>query len=198
MRTVVGMMIAKGESRRLPNKNRRLFHGRPMYLWNLEKLLHLIPGCVYFESDHAEMLEDAAALGAHPIERPVVLRGHDVPSVPIFQNIARNIADKPGALLHMQANSPSCSLSILHKAVDIMRHTSCDELLTVFPATHAINSSLWAFSYERLMNYGDPYVHHADVLLVDPATDIHTQADMEEAARAFRVPPFHTEQNEQH
>lgn len=161
-----------------------------MYMWNLEKLLHLLPGRVYFESDHPEMLEEAAALGAHPIMRPEELRGHDVPSIPIFQNIAHHIAFTPGALIHMQANSPSCTLEALQKTIDIMRHTSCDELITVFPETHEINSSLWAFSYERLMNYGDPYARRMDVLLVDPATDIHTKADMKEAARAFRVPPF--------
>jgi CMP-N-acetylneuraminic acid synthetase len=187
-RTVVGMMIAKGESRRLPKKNRRLFHGRPMYLWNLEKLLHFLPGQVYFESDHPEMLEEAAARGAHPIERPMELRGHDVPSVPIFQNIARNVPGQPGALIHMQANSPSCELSVLRKAIDIMRHTTCDELITVYPDTHAINSSIWGFSYERLMDYGDPYVHDLDVLLVDPSTDIHTEEEMEQAAREFEVP----------
>jgi CMP-N-acetylneuraminic acid synthetase len=190
------MMIAKGESRRLPQKNRRTFHGRPMYLWNLEKLLHELPDRVYFESDHAKMLEEAEALGARPIERPETLRGHDVPSIPIFQHIAQNITEKPGALLHMQANSPSCSLEVLRKAIDIMRHTACDELLTVFPETHAINSSLWGFSYERLMNYEDPYVHHTDVLLVDPATDIHTKEEMEAAAREFEVPGFRAEKGE--
>lgn len=190
MRTIIGMMIAKGESRRLPNKNRRVFHGRPMYHWNLEKLVHLLPGRVYFESDDVEMLEEAAALGAHSVERPLTLRGQDVPSVPIFQNIARNVEEKPDAIIHMQANSPTCALAVLRKAIEIMQHTTCDELLTVFPETHEINSSLWAFSYERLMNYGNPYVHHTDVLLVDPSTDIHTIEDMEEAARQFEIPAF--------
>ena len=35
----LGVMIAKGDSLRLPRKNQLIFTGKPMFLINLEKLL---------------------------------------------------------------------------------------------------------------------------------------------------------------
>lgn len=183
-------MIAKQDSLRLPGKNHRLFHGRPMFHWNLMKLVHLLPGRVYFDSDSTEMLEEAEALGAVPLERPAHLRGHEVASVPLFQHIARSINETPEALVNVQANSPSSRLAVIEKAVRIMQHTACDELLTAYPETHAINGSVWGFSHERLMHYGDPRVHQPDVLITDPSIDVHTREELETAREEFEIPLF--------
>jgi CMP-N-acetylneuraminic acid synthetase len=190
MRDVIGVMIAKGESLRLAKKNTRLFHGRPMFLWNLEKLVHLLPGAVYFDSDDADMLARAADAGAYPIERPAALRGHTVPSVLLFQHIVRTLPEPPGAVVNVQANSPSCRVETIRNAIHVMRHTTCDELLTIFPDGRGNNGSVWGFSIERLMNYGDPYVHEIDVMITDTATDVHTESDFEQAATEFHPPAF--------
>jgi CMP-N-acetylneuraminic acid synthetase len=183
-------MIAKAESRRLPQKNRQPFHGRPMFHWNLMKLVHLLPGRVYFDSDSEEMLNEAEALGAIPLERPAHLRGHEVASVPLFQNIVRSIDETPEAIVNVQANSPSCRLAVIEKAVRIMQHTACNELLTSYPKTHTINGSVWGFSRERLMAYGDPRVHHPDVLVTDASLDVHTQKELAAAKEEFEMPSF--------
>lgn len=183
-------MIAKQDSLRLPRKNCRPFHGRPMFHWNLLKLVHLLPGRVYFDSDSAEMLEEAEALGAVPLERPAHLRGHEVASVPLFQNIVQSIDETPEAIVNVQANSPSCHLTVIEKTVRIMQHTACDELLTAYPETHAINGSVWGFSHDRLMRYGDPRVHHPDVLVTDAARDVHTEVELAAAKEEFEIPFF--------
>ena len=188
MRNTVGFMIAKGESLRLPGKNTRAFHGRPMFLWNLEKLVRLLPGAVYFDSDDADMRSLAAEAGAHAIERPADLCGHDVPSVLLFQHMVRMLPELPDAVVNVQANSPSCRIETIQKAVSIMRHTTCDELLTVFPDGRGNNGSVWGFSIERLMNYEDPYVHDFDVMITDTATDVHTELDLERASDEFEAP----------
>ena len=180
MREVLGIMIAKGASTRLEAKNRRLFHGRPMFLWNLEKLLRELPEVV-FESDDASLLALAAEAGAIPMLRPESLRGNEVPSVPLFQNIVRQRPRRPDAVLNVQANSPTTTPKTIRAAVHVMQHTACNELQTVFPVTHTQNGSLWGFGIDRLVNYGDPYVHHPDVLLVDDAIDIHTSEEFERA-----------------
>lgn len=180
MRHVVGLMIAKGASTRLPGKNRQPFGGQPMFLWSLAKLLAELPE-VYFDSDDDAMLAQAAAAGAVPLLRPAELRGHEVPSVPLFQNMVRQMAERPGAVLNLQANSPTTSPETIRRAAGVMRHTDCTELQTVFPDTHEPNGSLWGFSTERLMGYGDPRVHRPDVLLIDTAVDVHTTEDLERA-----------------
>jgi CMP-N-acetylneuraminic acid synthetase len=186
MNQVVGLMIAKGSSRRLDGKNSLLFCGRPMFEWNLEKLLKLdIP--VHFDSDDAALLQRAGAMGALVHERLEKLRGHDVPSVPIFQDIVMGISEKPQAILNLQANSPNCGQSILEQCLAVAQFVPFNELLTVYPDRRN-NGSVWGFSYDRLINYGDPYVHLPDILIVDDSTDIHTIADFKNAQNLFCKP----------
>jgi CMP-N-acetylneuraminic acid synthetase len=183
MRTVIGIMIAKGASRRLEKKNSVIFCGRPLFEWNLEKLLKIgLP--VHFDSDDEDMLGRARIMGAIARRRPDQLCGHDVPSVPIFQDIVNGLSEKPEAILNVQANSPNCSLGVLEKCLAVARHVPFQELLTVYP-DRCINGSIWGFSLERLFSYGDPYVHNPDVLIVDESIDIHTAEDMEKARNLF-------------
>jgi CMP-N-acetylneuraminic acid synthetase len=180
---VVGFMIAKGESRRLNRKNSLLFCGRSLFEWNLEKLLKLeIP--VYFDSDDDIMIERAQALGANARKRPELFCGHDVPSVPIFQDMAKGLSQKPKAILNLQANSPNCKQTVLEQCLAVARHVPFNELLTVYQDRRN-NGSIWGFSLDRLMNYGDPYEHTPDVLIVDDSIDIHTLADFQEAQSRF-------------
>ncbi len=183
MKQVVGIMIAKGSSRRLERKNSLLFCGRPLFEWNLGKLLNLdIP--IHFDSDDDTMLERAQAMGAVVHKRPKRLCGHDVPSVPIFQDIVNGLSRKPKAILNLQANSPNCSQIVLKQCLAVARHVPFNELLTVFPDRRN-NGSIWGFSFERLVNYGNPYVHIPDVLIVDDSIDVHTIDDFKEAERLF-------------
>jgi CMP-N-acetylneuraminic acid synthetase len=186
MNQVVGFMIAKGASHRLEGKNSLLFCGRPLFEWNLEKFLNLgIP--IHFDSDDETMLERARAMGAFIRRRPEELCGHDVPSVPIFQDMVKGLSEKPKAILNLQANSPNCSQIVLEQCLAVARYVPFSELLTVYPDRRN-NGSVWGFSFERLMNYGDPYVQIVDVLIVDDSIDIHTIDDFKEAQRLFCKP----------
>jgi len=183
MNQVVGFMIAKGSSRRLAGKNSLLFCGRPLFEWNLEKFLKLsIP--IYFDSDDEVLLERARDMGAFVRKRPEELCGLNVPSVPIFQDILKGLSEKPKAILNFQANSPNCSKNVLEQCLAVARNVPFSELLTVYPDRRN-NGSVWGFSFDRLINYGDPYVHCLDVLIVDDSIDIHTIDDFNEAQSLF-------------
>ena len=90
MTNCVGLMIAKSESLRLPGKNILDFMGGPLFEWNLNKILST--GIkVYFDSDSEELLSHSEKLGAIPHLRPNHLLGHDIPSVPIFKQLYKEI-----------------------------------------------------------------------------------------------------------
>jgi len=164
-------MIAKGESTRLPGKNTLDFMGAPLFEWNLKKILST--GIkVYFDSDSEELLLLSEKLGAIPHLRPKHLLGHDIPSVPIFQQLYEDFSIGSASLLNIQANSPNVSIDLIKKAIYILENLSVKELLTIYPSLK-INGSLWGFSSNRLLNYGDPYVHNPDILLTDESIDIH-------------------------
>mgnify|MGYP003331737155 CR=1 FL=1 len=49
-------MIAKGDSKRLKNKNKLIYNGKPMFLWNIRKGLKISKN-FYFNSDDDEMIQ---------------------------------------------------------------------------------------------------------------------------------------------
>ena len=55
-------MIAKGDSKRLRNKNKLKYIGKPMFLWNIKKGLRISKN-FYFNSDDEEMLRIASKTG---------------------------------------------------------------------------------------------------------------------------------------
>ena len=174
IKAVLGVMIAKRESTRLPGKNLLEINGHPMFIWNLKKLLNVFE-TVVFDSDCQEMLDMACSIGATAHKRKVTLEGNDVPSVPIFKSI---IEDEPGfqALINLQANSPGTPEEVIKQCAHIIALESIHEVLT-FYSSRDINGSVWGFSKERLNNYGDYYVHYPDALVMDDSIDIHTKDD---------------------
>ena len=171
-------MIAKRHSTRLPNKNILNFKGKPMFQWNLEKLLNTF-SCVVFDSDNPEMLNQAVKLGAIPHEREKNLRGHNVPSVPIFKSI-RDKYSKYSFIINVQANSPNVDESTIYQVAKIAQNTKVNEILTMY-SDHSINGSVWGISEHRLNNYKHYHDHKPDILILDNSPDIHTQLDFDNA-----------------
>jgi len=178
---VVGVMIAKRHSTRLPVKNRLDFHGVPLFKWNLEKMLAVFDR-VIFDSDCPQMLMAASQLGAETHMRTKSLLGHEVPSIPIFESILDDFGNFEN-IVNVQANSPNVPQSLMKKASEIMMRDDTNELLTMY-ANRELNGSLWGLSKYRIKNYGDYYRHLPDVLLLDVSIDVHTRADFEEALNA--------------
>ena len=68
MRKIVLLTIAKGNSKRLKNKNKIKYKGKSMFLWNIEKGLSITKN-YYFNSDDTEMIDAASKLGLKIIKR---------------------------------------------------------------------------------------------------------------------------------
>jgi len=68
MKKIVLLMIAKGTSKRLKNKNKKIYKGKQMFLWNLKKGLSITKN-FYFNSDDNEMIAIDKKLGLKIIQR---------------------------------------------------------------------------------------------------------------------------------
>lgn len=183
VRPVRAVMLAKGSSRRLPRKNMQDFLGEPLFVHNVRKLVELGVGPIV-DSDDDEILAIAEAAGAVPTRREEALRGPDVPTLPIVRAAFERLTiGPPTCALIVQANSPNIRTETLRHAIDLISRTDIDELMSAAP-DRSHNGSVWAVSHDRLVDYGDPYVHRPDVLLVDDSIDIHHETDLD-AARAM-------------
>ena len=184
MKKIYALIIAKGESERLKDKNKLLFKGKPMFVWNLEKCNKLFDK-VFVSSDDREILRIAKENGAITIKRPKRLcKG---PNIPVYKHAQRKM--KADVIVAVQANSPTIDPDIILATEKIMRVDYWKELITQHLDTK-IYGSVWAMTKERLENYRDPYLPKDDPLMfyfLDPSTDIHTLKDFKYAEKISKI-----------
>ena len=181
MINIVGLMLVKGESKRLPHKNTKILWGKPMFLWNLEKALRVLDD-VYVSSEDDKILEIAKKAGAHTIKRPVELCG-DTPNIPVYQH-AIKFMECPNNIIAIQANSPNLDENLISDAKYLMEY-GFKEVMTCHK-DYSIYGSIWGLEITRLKNYGDFYSPNPDVLLIDDSVDVHTKEDFEQAKKIMR------------
>lgn len=175
-KVLAALILAKAGSNRLPNKNILDFHGKPMFLVNVEKCLRIF-NRVYVSSDSREMLAQAEAMGARGILRGTELCG-ETPNIPVYQHALKYMGEVEG-IVAVQANSPTVDSNLIGLTKKIME-CGVGEVMTCHP-DYSLYGSIWAVSREVLVNYKDAYDRHPDVLLLDTSVDIHTKADYTKA-----------------
>jgi len=179
----VGLILAKKDSNRLKDKNFMDFGDKPMFVWNLEKMLRIFDE-VYVSSDYDLILEESKKMGAAPIKRPKKLCG-DVPNIPVYRH-AIEFMQKPEIVVAVQANSPTIKESLIKKAKDLMEKYDFKELMTCH-LDFKLYGSIWAMSKNRLLNYNNPFKQTPEILLVDDSIDIHTQEDLTKALKQINL-----------
>jgi len=170
------LILAKSGSKRLKDKNILWFHGKPMFLVNIEKCVKIFEK-VFVSSDSELMLREAKEVGAIPIKRGQDLCG-DTPNIPVYQHALKHMGEL-GGIIAVQANSPNLEHNLIVLAKNIME-SGAQELLTCHE-DYSIYGSIWAISKLRLDSYPDPYNPKPDVMLVDTSVDIHTRHDYNKA-----------------
>ena len=176
MASWVGLIIAKGKSKRLEGKNRRPFNGKALFLWNTDKCREIFSR-VYISSDDDNILGEAEWVGAIPIKRPIELCG-DTPNIPVYQHALQFMNGVDG-IVAVQANSPNIKSKLIEIAKELLEK-GFQEIMTMHE-DGSIYGSIWAISTKRLREYGDPYKPKPEVLLLDRSIDIHTEDDFQKA-----------------
>ena len=176
------LMLVKSDSSRLNNKNILEIAGKPMFLWNLEKLLSLSKK-VYVSSDSDEILEMAEGYGARGIKRPLELCG-DTPNIPVYQHALKSMG-KTDAIIAVQANSPTLDIEVIKSARDLLTpdgpdDIKVDEVMTC-SGGYKLYGSVWGLTVDKLKNYENPLKPNPEYRILDNSTDVHTLKDFNEA-----------------
>ncbi len=179
---VVGSIIARLGSKRLPFKNLLPFAGRPLVGLGIEILRQAGRVDEIVVSTESELIARVAHdFGATVLRRPEELAGDQVPSVPVFQHI---LANHPCDVhVNFNINFPLCEPAVIDRAVAFA--TEKGEALSVPYAA-------WAQTADRLRNYGDPWAPEQKAFLFDDpragAVDVHTIEDLLEVYRTRQGP----------
>ena len=180
MKNILPIMIAKGESTRLPGKNIKNFNGMPLFQWNLGKLLSLFDEVVV-DSDDKDILESAENMGAIPHIRRSDVIGNEVPSIKIFKSILDDF-DTYDGIINIQANSPNVRKNLIFKAFNIIKEGCSDHILTL-NEDMSWNGSIWCISRDVIYSTKDFYDIKPDMYLLDDSIDIHTQEEFDLALK---------------
>lgn len=182
----VALILAKKNSTRLPGKNTLDFHGKPMFMVNVDKCLSMFDR-VYVSSDDPWIIKKAESAGAVGILRGDSLIG-DVPNIPVYLH-ALTYMGTVDNIVAVQSCSPTISAKLILTAKQLLE-IGYQEVMTCHPIEHSddyheqgnkIYGSVWGLSREKLQNYPNPYKPTPDVLLVDTSIDIHNQEDYQKA-----------------
>ena len=181
MKHIALLTIAKKHSKRLKNKNKLDYNGKPMLLWNIEKGLSISKN-YFFNSDDEEMINLAKKKGLKIIKREKKDTGDEIPSRLIFKSCLQKMPKKFDGILHIQANSPNLDINLIRSALKILQLNNIDELLTC-DKNYDQYGSLWGITKKRIKKYNmnknihDRKVIKPDCYLLDKSIDIHTIKD---------------------
>ena len=159
--TVVGSVIARAGSKRLPYKNLLPYKGVPLVR---KALIQLVKSKLFSKvvlSTDSELIArtcmDIKELSI--INRPTELATDEVASIPVFQHITENF---PCDIhLNYNCNFPECPSEVFSEAISI-----ASEFGEALSNPYAV----WAQTADCLKNYGDPFKITAKIF---PAKDVH-------------------------
>jgi len=115
---VVAIIPARGGSTRLPDKNKRMFCGRPLVAWTIMAATNALTiDEVWVTSDSDRILEVADKLGAKTYKRPEA-ESDDAPGHVPVREIARKIMRPSDVLVGLMATSPLRLPTDIDKAVN--------------------------------------------------------------------------------
>jgi len=168
---IVGSVIARAGSKRLPFKNLLPYKGVPLVRRAILKLTE----CKLFSdvvlSTDCELIARTCLdiEGVSIIRRPESLARDDTASIPVFQHIAQRF---PCDIhLNYNCNFPECPSEIFNQAISLALESG-ESLSSPY--------AVWAQTNECLENYGNPFKISAKVfpvINVHPV-DVHTLDDL--------------------
>ena len=132
---VSSIVLARGGSEGIPNKNIIKFCGQPLLAWTVQQCLQVNAiDDVWISSDSEEILEIGAALGAKPLFRPKEISGDKASSESAWLNAIDQIEESSSPVdivVAPQVTSPLREADDFSKALEKLLKENLDSLLSV-------------------------------------------------------------------
>lgn len=147
-KNILGLIPARGGSKRLPGKNIRPLLGKPLIAWTIEQALaSKYLDRVIVSTDSEEIAEISKKYGAEvPFMRPKELATDDTKSVDVVLHALKYFEEienySPDIVVLLQPTSPLRTREDIDKAIEIFCRNRCKSLISVYEAP---NHYLWLF-----------------------------------------------------
>ena len=137
---IIGIIPARGGSKRLPKKNIRLIKEKPLIVYSIEQALNSVSlSRVIVSTDDNETAEIAKQAGAEvPFLRPKELATDTVPTGPVLQHAANFLEENEkyefDAIMTLQPTCPLRTQEDIEKSIRIYEELQCETLFSASPA----------------------------------------------------------------
>ena len=146
---VLGLIPARGGSKGIPNKNRKLLGDKPLLQYTIEAALASKKlSSVIFSSEDATLIQLAKEFGVEvPFVRPVALATDSAGSIEVVQHALNFLAEKGeifDAVCLLQVTTPFRTFKDIDDAVSRFENSNTDSLISVRKVPHQYNPH-WVF-----------------------------------------------------
>jgi CMP-2-keto-3-deoxyoctulosonic acid synthetase len=178
---IIGSVIARAGSKRLPYKNLLPFKGVPLVRRAILQLIECeLFSTVVLSTDSELIARTCMDINELSIlKRPESLAADNIASIPVFQHIVENFSCD--IHLNYNCNFPDCPDEVFRQAISLAK-TSGEALSDPY--------AVWAQSVHCLRNYGDPFNIKAKIFKVSGMNpiDIHTETDLLDIHQQIQEP----------
>ena len=138
---ILGLIPARGGSKRLPRKNLLPLAGRPLIAWSIEAALHSTSlARVIVSTDDRELADVSVRHGAGvPFLRPAELAGDDAAALDVMLHALQTLqaeGETYDYLMNLQPTSPLRSAAYIDAAVALLLHKRADAVVSVCETDH--------------------------------------------------------------
>lgn len=142
----IAVIPARGGSKRIPRKNIKIFHGKPMLAWSIETAAKSL--CfekIVVSSDDHEILEIAEKYGAIPLLRQSNLAGDETPTFPVVSeaiNACINLGWQFKFACCIYPCSPFTAPKDLSSSLDLLNKSNANFMFPICTYSHPIQRAL--------------------------------------------------------
>ena len=177
---IVGVVIARMGSGRLPNKNVRILKGKPLIFYAIdamERSKHISEMYVTTESKEIKDLIESSSKRVQVVDRPPELAKDGVSSQDVFKHFA-GVIDFD-IMVNVQSNSPQVKVESIDAGVDLLLEHDLWEVRSV-DGRGLENGAFWILTRKAVFWNGLSVYFGVSR---DDAVDIHTFDDLDSVRR---------------
>ena len=149
--SVLGVIPARGGSKRIPHKNIKPLCGKPLIEYTINAAINSDLDAVLVSTDDPDILLFCESLGINVIERPVDYGSDDAPTILALQHAIGGLEDTFDAVITLQPTSPFRQSKHINAALKLFTNEPCDSLVSVQKIPHN-------FCFEKTMNINNERV----------------------------------------
>lgn len=139
---ILGFIPARGGSKGLPGKNKKIMLGKPLIAHTIEAALRSNLYDVVVSSDDEDILEIARQYNVNVVQRPAALSGDLAPTLPVMVHAVEAVQGNFDAVMTLQVTSPLRTVKHINETIELFaQDLEADSLVSVIKIPHKYTDS---------------------------------------------------------